>query len=184
MLGPNHKPPRIYAIGHSTHTIDHFTALLKPYGIKTVVDVRTVPRSRHVPQFNQDSLKIVLAAYGMRYHHLPELGGLRRPKKDSINLAWKNPGFRGFADHMQTDQFEAGINRLLERSEKEGPVVIMCAEALPWRCHRSLIADALVARGVEVIQLDSQGQAKPHTLNSLARVHQGQVTYPGILYQE
>lgn len=177
----NIRKPGIHAIGHSTHSIDHFTALLKPYGIKTVVDVRTVPRSRHVPQFNLDSLKITLPAHGVRYHHLPELGGLRRPKKDSMNLAWKNPGFRGFADYMQTDRFEAGLNLLLELAEKEGPVVIMCAEALPWRCHRSLIADALVARGVEVIQLDSKGQAKPHVLNSFARVQQGKVIYPGVL---
>ncbi len=98
-----------------------------------------------------------------------------------MNLAWKNPGFRGFADYMQTDQFEAGLNLILELAEKEGPVVIMCAEALPWRCHRSLIADALVARGVEVIQLDSRGRARPHILNSFVRVKQGKVIYPGII---
>ena len=171
---------KIYAIGHSTHPLDHFITLLKAHGIHMVCDVRTVPRSRHVPQFNKDSLEIALPAQGLGYHHFPQLGGLRKPHRDSINLGWRNASFRGFADYMQTDQFEEGLKDLINLSEEEGPVVIMCAEALPWRCHRSLIADALLARGVNVLQLDNRGHATPHSLTSFALVKDGKVTYPGI----
>jgi uncharacterized protein (DUF488 family) len=171
----------IYAIGHSTHPIDKFISLLKANGIRNVADVRTVPRSRHVPQFNQETLKTALKAEGVDYHHFKQLGGLRKPRRDSTNLGWKNSSFRGFADYMETDEFESGIAELIKLAESEGPVAIMCAEALPWRCHRSLIADAFTARGLEVLQIDSRGNAKPHTLTSFARVKGGKVTYPGVV---
>ncbi len=172
---------RIYAMGHSTHPLDHFINLLKTHGIRMVCDVRTIPRSRHVPQFNKDSLEIVLPAQELGYRHFPQLGGLRKPRRDSINLGWRNASFRGFADYMQTDQFEAGLKELIQLTEKEGPVVIMCAEALPWRCHRSLIADALLTRGINVLQLDNRGHATPHTLTSFALVKDGKVIYPGVI---
>lgn len=171
----------IFAIGHSTHLLDEFISILKTHGIRIIADVRTVPRSRHVPQFNQESFKAALQAQGLGYCHFKQLGGLRKPRKDSTNLGWRNSSFRGFADHMQSQEFEAGIAELIKLAESDGPVVIMCAEALPWRCHRSLIADALVARGLEVLQLDSRGHAKPHTLTSFARVKDGKVTYPGVI---
>jgi uncharacterized protein (DUF488 family) len=171
----------IYAIGHSTHLLDDFIALLKAHGIRTIADVRTVPRSRHVPQFNQESLNAALKAQGLGYRHFKQLGGLRKPHRDSANLGWRNASFRGYADHMQSQEFGAGIKELIQHAESEGPIVIMCAEALPWRCHRSLIADALVARGLEVLQLDSRGRAKPHTLTPFAKVKHGKVAYPGVV---
>ncbi len=172
---------RIYGIGHSTHPLDHFITLLKAHGIRIVCDVRTVPRSRHVPHFNKESLEAGLRAQGLEYRHFPQLGGLRKPRRDSINLGWRNASFRGFADYMQTDQFEVGLKELIKLSQEEGPVVIMCAEALPWHCHRSLIADALVARGINILQLDNRGHATPHTLTSFALVKDGRVTYPGVI---
>lgn len=172
---------RIYAIGHSTCPFDDFVALIKNHEIRIVADVRTVPRSRHVPQFNQELFKVALKTQGLGYRHFKQLGGLRKPRNDSSNLGWRNSSFRGFADYMQSQEFEAGIAELINLAETEGPVVIMCAEALPWRCHRSLIADALVARGLEVLQLDSHGHAKPHMLTSFARVKYGKVTYPGVI---
>ena len=168
----------IYAIGHSTHPIGKFIAILKTHGIRTLADVRTVPRSRHVPQFNRDAFEASLRKEGLGYRHLPELGGLRKSRRDSINLGWRNAGFRGFADHMQTEAFEEGLAELLNLAKREGPAVIVCAEALPWRCHRSLIADALVARGVSVLQIDSKGDATPHRLTLFAHVVGGNVTYP------
>jgi len=168
-------------MGHSTHPLDQFITLLKVHGIRIICDVRTVPRSRHVPQFNKEFLEAGLRVQGLVYRHLPQLGGLRKPYRDSVNLGWRNASFRGFADYMQTDQFEAGLKELIELSQEEGPVVIMCAEALPWRCHRSLIADALVARSMNVLQLDNQGHATSHTLTSFALVKDGRVTYPGVI---
>jgi uncharacterized protein (DUF488 family) len=173
---------RIYAIGHSTHPIDDFISILKSNSIRIVADVRTVPRSRHVPQFNQEFLKTSLKKEGLGYRHFKQLGGLRKPRKDSANLGWKNSSFRGFADYMETEEFEAGLDDLIELAESDGPVAMVCAEALPWRCHRSLIADALVARGFEVMQLDSRGKSKPHALTSFARVKNNKkITYPGIV---
>ncbi len=168
----------IYAIGHSTHPIDAFIGLLKTHGIRTLVDVRTVPRSRHVPQFNRDALEVSLRKEGIGYRHLPELGGLRKPRRDSINLGWRNAGFRGFADHMQMEVFVEGLEELIDLSKRNGPVVIVCAEALPWRCYRSLIADALIAREFSVLQIDSRGDAKPHYLTPFARLDGQKVTYP------
>lgn len=169
---------RLYGIGHSTHPIEAFITILAPHGIRVVADVRTVPRSRHVPQFNQAEIDASLRAAGLTYFHLKELGGLRKPKPDSVNLGWKNHSFRGYADHMQTETFEAGLARLIALAQTEGPVAFMCAEALPWRCHRSLIADALVARGIDVLQIHSDGRAHPHQLTSFARVTNGNVAYP------
>ncbi len=170
--------PAFYAIGHSTHPIERFIALLQANGVRTAADVRTVPRSRHVPQFNRDALEAALREHGLGYRHLPRLGGLRKPRPDSQNHGWKNASFRGFADHMQTEEFEAGLAELIALARAEGLVAILCAEALPWRCHRLLIADALVARGFEVLQIDSRGHATPHTLTSFARVDDGKISYP------
>lgn len=168
----------IYAIGHSTHPIDAFIGILKTHGIRTLADVRTVPRSRHVPQFNRDALEDSLRKEGIGYRHLPNLGGLRKPRRDSTNLGWRNDGFRGFADHMQTPAFEEGIAELIDLHTRNGPAVIVCAEALPWRCHRSLISDALTARGIPVLQIDSRGKSSPHVLTPFARVDEEKVTYP------
>ncbi len=139
-------PAIILTVGHSTRPIEEFVHLLDAHGVQRLVDVRTVPRSRHNPQFNQDSMPQELERARIAYTHMPSLGGLRHPRKDSLNLGWRNAGFRGFADYMQTPEFESALKNLITMAEKER-VAIMCAEALPWRCHRSLIADGLLARG-------------------------------------
>jgi uncharacterized protein (DUF488 family) len=167
----------ILTIGHSTHPLEEFIALLRAHGVTLLADVRTVPRSRRNPQFNRETLPTALAAAGIGYRHLPGLGGLRRPRPDSMNLAWENEGFRGFADYMGTPEFEAALGELLELARRER-VAIMCAEAVPWRCHRSLIADALVARGVAVEHILSPTRRQPHTLTRFARVEGGRVVYP------
>ncbi len=170
--------PVVLTIGHSTRTLPAFIEMLQGHAVKRLVDVRTVPRSRHNPQFNRDTLPEALAAAGIRYVHMPGLGGLRHPRADSVNLAWRNDSFRGFADYMQTQEFAANLEALIERSRKE-QVAIMCAEAVPWRCHRSLIADALVARGVSVQHIMSPTRAEPHALTPWARIEGESVTYPG-----
>lgn len=167
----------IFTVGHSTRPIDEFIALLTAHGIQLLVDVRTVPRSRHNPQFNRDALPDSLGAANIAYLHLPELGGLRRPRKDSTNTAWRNLSFRGYADYMETPEFEAGLLRLLAEGQTRR-TAIMCAEAVPWRCHRSLIADALVARGVDVFELSSPIRAQPHKMTPFALVEGAQVHYP------
>lgn len=164
-------------IGHSNRPIDEFVRLLKAHGVKRLVDVRTVPRSRHNPQFNRDSLPGSLAAEGIAYEHMPGLGGLRHPKKDSLNTGWKNLSFRGYADYMQTPEFERNLDALIEL-ESAGTAAIMCAESVPWRCHRSLIADALTARGVPVSHIMTESRANPHKINSFAHVEGNPVTYP------
>jgi uncharacterized protein (DUF488 family) len=164
-------------VGHSIRTIDDFIELLKGHGIKRLVDVRTVPRSRRNPQFNRDEMPKSLSRAHISYSHLPELGGLRKPRKDSPNTGWRNASFRGFADYMQSPEFEQGLQRLIEMSARE-PTAIMCAEAVPWRCHRSLIADALVARGVPVEDIIGGERAQPHKLTPFARVEGARVTYP------
>ncbi len=168
---------RIFTIGHSTRSLPEFVELLRAHGVQHLVDVRTVPRSRHNPQFNRDALPEALRREGIAYTHMPELGGLRHARKDSPNTGWRNASFRGFADHMGTEEFDAGLTKLMELGEREA-VVIMCAEAVPWRCHRSLISDALVARGVEVAHITGRGRAAPHSLTSFARAEGGRVTYP------
>jgi uncharacterized protein (DUF488 family) len=170
-------PPIVYTVGHSTRPIDDFIALLKAHGVQGLVDVRTMPRSRHNPQFNSEALSTSLHAVGIHYTHMAGLGGLRRPRPDSINTGWRNTSFRGYADYMQTTEFEANLNVLVELANKE-PVAIMCAEAVPWRCHRSLVADALLARGIEVREIASATQARPHRLTPWAQVTGTRVIYP------
>lgn len=167
---------RIYALGHSTMEPGEFVALLRRLGVTHLVDVRTVPRSRRVPWTSLDALPGILAADGIAHSHSPGLGGLRKPRPDSPNGAWRNESFRGYADHMQTETFQRALEDLVRLAGRE-TVAIMCAEAVPWRCHRSLVADALVARGVEVLQV-VDGEARPHRVTPFARVRDGQVTYP------
>ncbi len=177
---PKKNDPRqltIYTIGHSTHTIDEFLAILKTHGIEQIVDVRTIPKSRHNPQFNSDALEKSLKAEGIGYLHMPKLGGLRHAKKDSLNRAWENASFRGFADYMQTEEFEEGLQDLIDLAQQR-KTAIMCAEAVPWRCHRSLIGDALLVRGIDVADIMSKSSVKPHTLTPWAEVSGTGITYP------
>ena len=168
---------RIYTIGHSTRSFDELVEALRSFGVRTLVDIRTVPRSRHNPQFNGDALAASLSQAGIAYVALPGLGGLRRPRKDSPNGAWRNQGFRGYADYMQTEAFEAALQGLIALSRR-ARVAIMCAEAVPWRCHRSLVADALNAHGIRAVEILSAGKHRLHTLTPFAVVHGTTVTYP------
>ncbi len=170
---------KIWTVGHGTRSLEELVALLQGHGVSSLADVRTVPRSRRNPQFNRDILPDALGAHGIRYVHLPELGGLRKPRRDSINGAWQNAGFRGYADHMQTSDFAKSLDALL-RGAAERPTAIMCAETVPWRCHRSLVADALVARAVEVAHIMTPTRADRHRLREWARVQGGRVVYPGV----
>jgi uncharacterized protein (DUF488 family) len=172
------RVPEVLTVGHSTRPIEAFLALLRAHAVTLIVDVRTIPRSRRNPQFDQAALGQALRRAGIGYLHLPSLGGLRHPRKDSPNAAWQNASFRGFADYMQGPAFEAGLHELLEHA-RGARVAIMCAEAVPWRCHRSLIADALLARGVAVEHITGEGRRTPHKLTPWARVREGRVTYPG-----
>jgi hypothetical protein len=175
---PVKKPtPVVYTIGHSTRSLEELVAILRAHGVKRVVDVRTIPRSRRNPQFNRESLGKTLHNRRLNYRHMKALGGLRRPRPDSVNTGWRNSSFRGFADYMQTEAFAQALARLL-RLARQKPTAIMCAEAVPWRCHRSLIADALVARGHEVRDIMSATNARAHVLTSMAVVRGQQVTYP------
>jgi uncharacterized protein (DUF488 family) len=170
---------RIWTIGHSTRTLDDFVAMLRAHAIQRLVDVRTVPGSRRHPHFGGEALAAALAGIGLEYQHVPALGGLRKARSDSTNLGWKHASFRGYADHMQTPAF-AGALEDLERSGATA-TVLMCAEAVWWRCHRQLIADALVARGHEVLHIMSNRKAEPHRLTAFARVIDRRVDYPGLL---
>jgi uncharacterized protein (DUF488 family) len=167
----------IYTIGHSNHRLVDFIEMLAAHAIDLIADVRTVPRSRHNPQFNIDALPTSLSAQGVDYCHLGDLGGLRRARKDSQNDGWKNASFRGFADYMQTDGFQRGLAKLIELAG-ERRTAVMCAESLPWRCHRSLIADALAVRGIAVLHILSRTSVKEHKLTSFAAVSGTTVTYP------
>jgi len=169
--------PTILTVGHSTRTLEDFIRLLTAHGVKLVVDVRTIPHSKRNPQFNQESLPGSLRTSGIDYVHLKELGGLRHPKVDSENKAWRNLSFRGFADYMQTAEFEAGLERLIVLSQ-ESSVAIMCAEALPWRCHRSLIADALTVRGIPVEHIMTEKTRTKHVMTKWARIEGIKITYP------
>jgi uncharacterized protein (DUF488 family) len=169
---------RVYTIGHSTRTLDELVEALRSFGVRTLVDVRTVPRSRHVPQFNAESLRRTLPNRRIRYRHVKALGGLRKPRADSTNTAWRNASFRGYADYMETKEFEDALAALRALGEEAGPVAIMCAEAVPWRCHRSLIADALVAHGDEVVDIMGPGSGRPHALTLWAHIEGVRVTYP------
>jgi len=168
---------RIWTIGHSTRTIDGFISLLKENEIKLLVDVRAFPGSKRYPQFNKDALAESLNANGIRYEHFPELGGKRKSKADSSNTAWRNTSFRGYADYMETEQFQKGVERLLDVAAEAGPTAIMCAEAVWWRCHRSLIADYLKARGVEVMNILGAKKVELHPYTSAARIVNGELSY-------
>jgi uncharacterized protein (DUF488 family) len=176
---PGWGKARVLAVGHSTRRLEELVALLRTCGVATVADVRTIPRSRRNPQFTQESLARTLPQAGLRYEHLPALGGLRRARRDSPNGAWRNASFRGYADHMQSAEFEEGLVELRSLA-RDGPVAIMCAEAVPWRCHRSLIADALFARGVMVEHIVGRGRTRPHRLTPFALLSGRQVTYPPV----
>lgn len=168
--------PRILTIGHSTRPIEDFIAMLQAHGVKEIVDIRTIPRSRHNPQFNRENLPAALEQAGIGYIHMGGLGGLRHPRKDSRNTGWRNSGFRGFADYMETPEFRSALGELIEEAARSR-VAIMCAEAVPWRCHRSLVADALTARGWTVLDILGPSSVRPHCLPDFARVEAGRVVY-------
>ena len=166
---------RVYTVGHSTRALEEFLGLLAREGIAQLADVRTYPSSRRYPHFDREALAAALAGVGVGYLHLPALGGRRRPRADSPNVAWRNDGFRGYADHMRTDEFRAGIDRLLALASR-APTTVMCAEAVPWRCHRNLISDALLARNVEVLHIMDATTA-PHELTKFGWIEDGEVRY-------
>jgi uncharacterized protein (DUF488 family) len=182
---PKNPPPRdvawpagtVFTVGHSTLPIERFVAMLAAYGIERVADVRTVPRSRRNPQFNAEALSTSLRAEGIDYVPLGDLGGLRKPRADSPNGGWRNDSFRGYADYMQTEPFAGGLERLIALS-RERRTAIMCAEAVPWRCHRSLVADALAARNIAAVEILSETSWRDHALTSFAHVVGTTVTYP------
>jgi uncharacterized protein (DUF488 family) len=171
------QAPRIWTIGHSTRKIDIFISLLKENGVKLVADVRMYPGSKRYPQFGREALAKSLSESGIRYEHFPELGGRRKPKPDSKNTAWRNEMFRGYADYMPTEDFRKGIARLLDLADGIGPIAIMCAEAVWWRCHRSLISDYLKARGIEVLHILDHKKVEPHPFTSAARIVNGELSY-------
>lgn len=174
---PQWGPRPVMTIGHSTRTLEEFIRMLQGHGATCVVDVRTVPRSRFNPQFNKDSLPLALRQAGLGYVHMPGLGGLRHPRPNSPNRGWLNASFRGFADYMQTPEFAQNLDELIRLADRER-IVLMCAEALPWRCHRSLIADALLARGIRTENIMGAIQRQVHALTPFARVRGTTVTYP------
>lgn len=167
----------VYTIGHSTRTIEEFIKILQSYEIEIVVDVRTVAASRHNPQYNEEALCKSLSQKDIGYIHCKGLGGLRHTTKASVNTAWENASFRGYADYMQTPQFQENLDRLIDII-KDKPTAIMCAEALPWRCHRSLIGDALLIRNIEAIDIINEKTSKPHLLTSFAKVEGNKIVYP------
>jgi uncharacterized protein (DUF488 family) len=167
----------IFTVGHSTLSIGQFLALIKTYGIERLVDIRTIPRSRHNPQFNDTALAGSLEAEHLEYLPMPALGGLRRSRADSPNAGWRNKSFRGYADYMQTEAFADALESLIDMSHANR-VAIMCAEAVPWRCHRSLVADALTVRGVPVVEILSEGSYRMHKLTPFAQVEGMRITYP------
>lgn len=167
----------VFTIGHSTRTLDDFVSLLKHYDIREVVDVRTIPKSAHNPQFNIDTFPTALKKSDIDYLHMSDLGGLRHARPDSLNTGWRNASFRGFADYMQTPQFAHGLQQLIDEAKKK-QVVIMCAEAVPWRCHRSLIGDALLAHDVKSFDIISAHEVKEHSLTPWAKIKGKLVIYP------
>lgn len=180
-----HPPPReahwpegaVFTVGHSTLPIERFIALLQTYGVKRLVDIRTMPRSRHNPQFNDTSLAESLTARQIEYVHIQALGGLRRAHKDSPNTGWRNESFRGYADYMQGEEFRDALETLI-RMSRQDRAAIMCAEAVPWRCHRSLVADALTVRGIPAVEILSESSYRMHKLTPFARVEGTRITYP------
>jgi uncharacterized protein (DUF488 family) len=170
--------PVIFSIGHSTRPFDQFLALLREHRIRLLADIRSIPHSRRNPQYDQAALKRAMPSNGLVYEHLPALGGHRRACDHSPNTGWHNPAFRGYADYMQTEAFEQGFLELLEFSNTQGPLAMMCAEAVPWRCHRSMVADALVARGTCVLHILGPGCTRAHRLNPMARTEGATLIYP------
>lgn len=169
--------PVVLTVGHSTRPLEEFIALLQAHSVTSLIDVRTVPRSRHNPQFNRDELQVALEAAGIGYAHVAGLGGFRRTHPGSVNMGWRNVSFRGFADYMQTVEFAENLAELIGRARQE-QIALMCAEAVPWRCHRSLIADALVVHGLRVEEIISGARRQVHALTSFARVNGTTITYP------
>jgi uncharacterized protein (DUF488 family) len=167
----------IFTLGHSTLPIERFLALLQTYAVERLVDIRTIPRSRHNPQFNSDALAESLAAIGIDYRHMQALGGLRHARKDSPNGGWRNDSFRGYADYMQTEAFGKAVETLIALG-RDKRTAIMCAESVPWRCHRSLVADALEVRGAPAVEILSESNWRMHPLTPFARVEGLQITYP------
>ena len=172
--------PVVLTIGHSTRTLADFIHLLKAHGVSCVIDVRTVPRSRHNPQFNKSSLPRFLKKAGLGYIHMPGLGGLRHAKSDSINLGWRNASFRGYSDYMQTPEFAHALSELIRLADQDR-LALMCAETLPWRCHRSLIADALLVRGIRTEDIMSPTRRTVHSLTPFAKIRGTTITYPAEL---
>ena len=168
---------RIWTIGHSTRNSDVFISLLEKNGIKLLADVRSLPGSKRYPQFNKEVLAEWLKERGIRYEHFPELGGRRKSKPDSRNTAWRNASFRGYADYMETEEFYKGVERLLALAGEAGPAAIMCAEAVWWRCHRSLISDYLKARGIDVMHILGANKIESHPFTSAARIVNGELSY-------
>jgi uncharacterized protein (DUF488 family) len=177
MAGPMTKHAPVFTIGHSTRPIEEFLTMLRSFEIAELADVRTIPKSRHNPQFNQEALRHSLGRNEIAYRHWPGLGGLRRPAKDSLNSGWRNASFRGYADYMQTGEFEQNLRELIKEAASKR-IAVMCAEAVPWRCHRSLIADALTARGLEVRHIMTEDRANLHKLNPMAHLEGRHIRYP------
>jgi len=168
----------MWTVGHSTRSLDELVALMRAHGVAQIADVRKIPRSRRHPHFDAATLPATLGEAGLGYVHLPGLGGLRRARRDSVNRAWRNPSFRGYADYMQTGEFAAALDELIALGRVR-PTAVMCAEAYWRRCHRALVADALLARGEPVLHIVSPQRAEPHPLTEFAHVHGATVTYPG-----
>ena len=172
----------VLTVGHSTRPIEVFIELLVSHGVTQLIDVRTVPRSRHNPQFNEDALPVSLVVANIGYAHASGLGGFRPTTADSVNTGWRNLSFRGYADYMQTEDFAADLASVIELAHTDR-VALMCAEAVPWRCHRSLVADALLVRGVAVCEIVSPKRLQAHKLTPFARVRGEEITYPIVLPQ-
>jgi len=170
----------LWTVGHSTRSIDEFITILKSLDIQTLVDVRSFPGSRRYPQFNKERLSDSLTEAGFDYQHFPDLGGRRRAKADSLNMVWRNETFRGYADYMETEEFREAIERLVEVARRRH-CVVMCAEALWWRCHRSLISDYLKVRGANVVHITGPGKSEGHPFTSAARIIDGELSYRGVL---
>ena len=168
---------RIWTIGHSTRKIDTFISLLEENGINLIADVRSFPGSKRYPQFNKETLAKSLQEHGIHYEHFAELGGLRKTRPDSQNTAWRNASFRGYADYMETEEFQKGIQRLVDLARDDGPIAIMCAEAVWWRCHRALISDYLKVRGIEVLHILDANKIEQHPFTSAARIVDGALSY-------
>lgn len=168
----------VFTIGHSTHALDEFVALLTRNGVECVADVRAYPGSRRLPHFNRESLRVELPEQGIAYEHMPALGGRRRPQPGSPNTGWENASFRAYADHLASDEFEEGLATLREIAAVR-PTAIMCAEALWWRCHRRLISDALLVRGHRVLHIAADGGLSEHELTAFAQADGERLAYPG-----